>query len=189
MLTSILSQFPNKSETTIRWLQKDETTFYMDEMQLRERWQYYISSFIRVEPTEGVPRSRMQKVVLARNLPAAEVDGDGGGIPKPVAYDESLVISICLNSSKMVWTPHTYEYFVYDRTPKTAAERERRKAFLMHTSRRRAEKTVENMVHNTAWMRNKNQEEVQKINAEFRRWMQEGVLPENAEGDAMDTAE
>uniref|UniRef100_A0A8H7TVK4 Sin3 C-terminal domain-containing protein n=1 Tax=Bionectria ochroleuca TaxID=29856 RepID=A0A8H7TVK4_BIOOC len=58
--------FPEEAKATVRWLQRDETTFYTDDMQLRERWQYYISSFIRIEPTEGIPRSRLQRVVLAR---------------------------------------------------------------------------------------------------------------------------
>ena len=71
------SQIPGKNEATVRWLQKDDTTFHMDEMELRDRWQYYISSWMRTEPTEGVSRSRMQKVVLTRNLPSGDADSDG----------------------------------------------------------------------------------------------------------------
>ncbi|KXJ91497.1 hypothetical protein Micbo1qcDRAFT_147622 [Microdochium bolleyi] len=109
----VICWFPSKKEATVRWLQRDETTFHMDEMELRERWQYYISSYMRVDPTEGVSRSRLRKTVLARNLPSSETDSDDGSTPKPIKYDESLVLRICLNSNKIVWEKNTSEFFIY----------------------------------------------------------------------------
>lgn len=85
----------------------------MDEMELRERWQYYISSYMRVDPTEGVSRSRLRKTVLARNLPSSETDSDDGSTPKPLKFDESLVLRICLNTNKIVWEKNTSEFFIY----------------------------------------------------------------------------
>ncbi len=111
-------QYPAKNEATVRWLQKDDTTFYMEELERRDRWQYYISSYMRVEPTEGVPRSRLQKSVLTRNLPAAsDVDSESGDTRKPVAYSENLVLRICLNSSKIKYESGTADSFVYNNTP------------------------------------------------------------------------
>ncbi|OAQ62617.1 paired amphipathic helix repeat domain-containing protein [Pochonia chlamydosporia 170] len=173
----VICWFPQKNEATVRWLQRDETTFYMDEMQVRERWQYYISSFIRVEPTEGIPRSRLQKVVLTRNLPSGDTDSDSDEVPKPLSYNESLTTSICLKSSKMVWGPGTSEYFIYDQSPKTQEERERREKFTKALSAHRESKLVEKMVHNPSWTKDMSPEEVQEQNKNFRKWMDDGVAP------------
>ncbi|KAM3555249.1 hypothetical protein MY1884_005700 [Beauveria asiatica] len=179
----VVCWFPQKSEATIRWLQRDETTFYMDEMKLRERWQYYISSFIRVEPTEGIPRSRLQRTVLTRNLPSGDAESDGESIPKPLAYDENLTISICLTSSKMVWAPGTSEYFIYDNTPKIKEQSERRDKFTAALSRHRESKLLEKMVHKPPWTKDMSPEEVQAQNKNFAKWVNEGIAPPYAGED------
>jgi paired amphipathic helix protein Sin3a len=155
----------------------------MDEMQLRQRWQYYISSFIRVEPTEGISRSKLQKVVLTRNLPSGDAESDDDNIPKPVSYKENLTISICLKSSKMIWAADTSEYFIYDQAPKTKEKRERREKFTKALSAHRENKLVEKMVHNPSWMKDLSPEEVQEQNRNFRRWMDEGIPPPVANED------
>lgn len=152
----------------------------MDEMQLRERWQYYISSFIRVEPTEGVPRSKLQKSVLTRNLPSGDTDSDDDSIPKPVSYEENLTISICLKSSKMVWAAGTSEYVVYGQAPKMRDQRERRDKFIRALTNYRESKLLEKWVHNPAWTKDLSPEEVQEQNKNFRRWMDEGIVPPGA---------
>lgn len=179
----IREQFPQKAEATVRWLQRDETTFYMDEMQLRERWQYYISSFIRVEPTEGIPRAKLQKVVLTRNLPSGDAESDGDHMPKPVSYKENLTVSICLKSSKMIWAPGTAEYFIYDQSPKSKEQRERRERFAKALRNHRESKLLEKMVHNPAWAKDMSPEEVQEQNKNFRKWMDEGIIPTSANED------
>jgi paired amphipathic helix protein Sin3a len=179
----VVCWFPQKAEATVRWLQRDETTFYMDEMQLRDRWQYYISSYIRVEPTEGIPRSRLQKVVLTRNLPSGDAESDDGSSPRLLAYAEKLTISICLKSSKMIWAPGTSEYFVYDNAPKTREQRERRDRISKALSSHRESKLLEKMVHNPAWTKDMGPDEVQEQNRNFRRWMDEGVAPPSTSED------
>lgn len=155
----------------------------MDEMQLRERWQYYISSFIRVEPTEGIPRSKLQKVVLTRNLPSGDTDSDDGNVPKPLSYKEELAISICLKTSKMIWAPGTSEYFIYDQAPKNKEQLERRDKVKKALSQHRENKLLEKLVHNSPWMKDMSPEEVQEQNSKFRKWVDSGVSPAKGEGE------
>ncbi|KAK8008505.1 hypothetical protein PG991_011056 [Apiospora marii] len=173
----VICWFPGKSEATIRWLQRDDTTFYMDEMELKERWQYYISSYMRVEPTEGVPRSRLQKTVLARNLPSSDVDSDDGDQPKPLRYDENLVLRICLNSNKIHWEEETSEWFIYSTEPDTAEEKAKAAERASAVTEHRSQLFSEKFVMNSAWMRNVNPDEVQKANEKFQKWFKEGVAP------------
>ncbi|OTB05118.1 hypothetical protein M426DRAFT_143786 [Hypoxylon sp. CI-4A] len=187
----VICWFPSNQEATVRWLQRDETTFYMDEMELRERWQYYISSFMRVEPTEGVPRSRLQKTVLARNLPSQE-DADDGDVPKPLAYDESLVLRICLNSNKIVWEKGTSEFFIYATEPEDEKEKEAAREYRQAVTDHRDQRFREKMVMNNAWMKGMSQDEVQKVNENFQKWFKDGVSPAangREDAEAMDGVE
>ncbi|KJZ76973.1 hypothetical protein HIM_03850 [Hirsutella minnesotensis 3608] len=180
----VICWFPQKAEATVRWLQRNETTFYMDEMQMRERWQYYISSFIRVEPTEGIPRSKLQKVVLTRNLPSGDADSDGDSVPKPLLYSENLTMSICLKSSKMVWAPGTSEYFIYDQSPKTAESRERSDKLRKAHSRIRKAMLLDKLVKEPAWAKDMGEEEAREHLDAFAKWKDEGVAPSIEGGDA-----
>ncbi|KXH67828.1 histone deacetylase interacting [Colletotrichum salicis] len=185
----VICWFPLKSEASVRWLQREDTTFYMDEMKAKDRWQYYISSFIQVEPTEGVPRHKLQKTVLARNLPSSDEKFEDSHIPKPISFDEDLSISICLNSSKMVWKSGTSEYFVYDNVPKDKEGQERHLERLKNASNKRDTKLREKFVFNSPWMKGMSQSDVQKSNEGWSKWLKDGIAPASDAGDAMDTAE
>jgi paired amphipathic helix protein Sin3a len=175
-------------------LQKDETTFYTDEMELKEQWQYYISSYMRIEHTEGVVRSRLQKVLLERNLPSGANDAsDDGYIPKPLVVHEGLVLRICLYSYKIVYEKGTSDYFIYNTanantaaTPEPAEARsfqEDKRVFLREL---REEKFKEKMVMNNAWMKNMSREEVQKRNEDYQKWVTDGTpLPSAQDGDTI----
>ncbi|OIW24080.1 hypothetical protein CONLIGDRAFT_637317 [Coniochaeta ligniaria NRRL 30616] len=173
----VICWYPTKKEATVRWLQKDETTFYTDEMERKEQWQYYISSYMRIEHTEGVVRSRLQKVLLERNLPSGANDSDDGYVPKPVVVHEGLVLRICLLSYKIVYEKGTSDYFVYNTAPapKDGEEpdfQEEKQVFMREL---REERFREKMVMNSPWMKNMSQDQVQQINEDYQRWKDEGV--------------
>ncbi|PHH86992.1 hypothetical protein CDD83_9452 [Cordyceps sp. RAO-2017] len=178
----VICWFPLKAEATVRWLQRNDTTFYMDEMQMRERWQYYISSFIRVEPTEGIPRSKLQKVVLTRNMPSGDGDSDEDNAPKPLLYSENLTTSICLKSSKMVWAPGTSEYFIYDQAPRTAEARERADRMRLALGCAREGRMLERLVQNPPWAKELPEDRVREYVDDFERWKREGVRAASADG-------
>jgi paired amphipathic helix protein Sin3a len=173
------SQYPAKKEATVRWLQKDETTFYTDEMERKEQWQYYISSYMRIEHTEGVIRSRLQKVLLERNLPSGANDSsEYGYTPKPVVVHEGLILRICLLSYKIVYEKGTADYFIYNTLPPFRDQEERdfqeeKQVFMREL---REERFKEKLVMNSPWMKNMSQVEVQKINEDYQRWKDEGAL-------------
>lgn len=168
----------------MRWLQKDETTFYMDEMERIQQWQYYISSYMRIEHTEGIVRSRLQKVLLERNLPLdAKDSSEEGYTPKPLVIHEGLVVRICLNSSKMVFEKGTSDYFIYntggghrggEEDEEGDDDYEAKQAFRREI---RAEKLKEKMVTNNAWMKGLSHEEVQKVNNAYQRWKEGEISP------------
>ncbi|KAL1842517.1 hypothetical protein VTK73DRAFT_3106 [Phialemonium thermophilum] len=175
----VICWYPSKKEATVRWLQKDETTFYTDEMERKEQWQYYISSYMRIEHTEGVVRSRLQKVVLERNLPsgAATDASDDGYVPKPLVVHEGLILRICLLSYKIVYEKGTADYFIYNTgghfaSPAERSFHEEKRAFLRE---HREEKFREKMVMNSPWMKDMSQEDVQRMNEDYKRWVQDGV--------------
>lgn len=148
-------------------------------MNVTDQWQYYISSWMRAEPTEGVPRSEMRKVVLTRNLPSGDNESDGDSQPKAISYSEGLALKICLNSSKIVYESGTSNYFVYNvpgsaRTKEELVAKENQAKAIKEM---RNQTFYEKMVMNSPWMKNLSQEEVQQVKEAYWKWKDEGQLP------------
>jgi paired amphipathic helix protein Sin3a len=146
-------------------------------MERKEQWQYYISSYMRIEHTEGVVRSRLQKVLLERNLPSGANDSsEDGYTPKPLVVHEGLILRICLLSYKIVYEIGTSDYFIYNTASSgTTEERsflEEKQVFLKEL---REQRFKEKMVMNSPWMKNMSQEDVQKMNEDYQKWVKDGV--------------
>ncbi|KAK0729010.1 hypothetical protein B0T21DRAFT_413119 [Apiosordaria backusii] len=169
----VISWNPKGKFATTRWLQKDETTFYTDEMERIQQWQYYISSYIRIENTEGIPRSRLQKVLLERNLPSDAKDSDDGYSPKPLVYSENLIVRTCLNSYKMVFEKGTSDCAVYstDSAKEVDVDGDEQAAQAQFSAELRGEKIKERLLINNQWMKGHSHDEVQKSKDDFQRWM------------------
>ncbi|KAK1757352.1 hypothetical protein QBC47DRAFT_375755 [Echria macrotheca] len=175
----VICWYPGKKEATVRWLQKDETTFYTDEMERIQQWQYYISSYMRIEHTEGIVRSRLQKSVLERNLPSDVKDTFEEGLAqKRIHINEGLVVRICLNSYKMVFEKGTCDSFVFDKrleAPEEYALNQEKQRFLHDI---REERLKDKWVTNNPWMKGMSHEEVQKMKDEYEKWKGGALLPE-----------
>jgi len=164
-------------------------TFHVEEMGPKERWQYYISSWTRSEPTEGINRAALQKVVLARNLPSSDADSDSGYQPKALAYHEGLVLKICLNTSKILYESGTSNYFIYniaDGSEEDSARHEERHKLVTEI---RNQRFRERMVMNNKWMKGLSQDQVQKYNEAFQKWVNDGVVPPASQGTAVESIE
>lgn len=149
----------------------------MDDLKQKERWQYYISSYMSVEPTEGVNRSRLQKTVLARNLPSTDEKLEDSNVPKAISFVEGLVHKVCLNSLKIVYKEGSEECFVYDQTPKDAEERAKRARRIKGMSKKREDKMHEKYILNSKWMKDMSQSGVEKIKDDWNKWLHDGIPP------------
>ncbi|KAH8899220.1 hypothetical protein GQ53DRAFT_634452 [Thozetella sp. PMI_491] len=172
----VIGWYPATKEATVRWIQKEDTTFYTDDMDRVKQWSYYISSYMRTENTEGVARSRLRKTLLFRNLPAdvRDASSDEVEIRKAVAYDEDMTLRICLNSLKLVFEKATGEYFIYDGEGSgSQSDRpydEDQQAFQKEF---RGERLKEKLVLNNRWMKGMSQEEVQKANEDYQKLLKD----------------
>ena len=159
----------------MQWMPKDQTTWNLDDMERKERWQYYVSSYIRVEPTEGVPRQRLSASVLAQHLPSSDADvEDSSSQRKPLVWNEDLSMRICVNTYKIVYDGDSgTEYFIYaDKELGGNVARER----LQKAEEARNQKLHEKF-STPEWMKKMSQDDIQKINQDFQNWVKEGVLP------------
>lgn len=168
-------------------------------MEAKERWEYYVASYSRIEPTEGVPRAATKKAVLTRNLPSSSdsnsssaADANAAMLKRlPLNYDEGLGIKICVNTYRMKFTEGTSEFFIYPSSyaslpsvpkiedaetmegvsPKTAKEA------MSELTEKRNERFREKFILNSKWKKNLGHEEVSRVNRDFEMWTKDGVVP------------
>ena len=150
-------------------------------MERKERWKYYTSSFVRIEPTEGVPRDRVRKSVLTRNLPSGfDTDSDISGTAlqqrKPILFNEDLILQICVNTYTLMYKKGTSEWFIYNNS------QDSEKAAQMTENRN--QKFREKFHMNSKWMKNLSQAQVQEANQSFEKWVKDGAIPSAAAASA-----
>ncbi len=150
-------------------------------MERKERWKYYISSFVRIEPTEGVDRDKIHKTVLTRNLPSGfDTDSDISGTAlqqrKPLIAKEDLVLRICVNTYTPIYKKDTAEYFIY----KDSKDADK----MAQMTENRNQRFREKFMMNSKWMKNLSQAQVQEVNQAFEKWVKDGVLPSASAGTA-----
>ena len=166
-----LSQYPTRRRATTQLITKDETTFDLTDMERKDRWKYYISSFVRIDPTEGVPMNRVRKSVLTRNLPSSDSHSDAGvlEIRKPLIWSEDLTLRICVNTYRLTYKQGTSEWFVYSDGKKNEAAVEKARG-------QRNERFKNKLEKNNKWIEKmkKTPEEVEEINKNFKTWLSEG---------------
>lgn len=141
-------------------------------MERKDRWKYYTSSFVRIEPTEGVPMDRIRRSVLTRNLANTDADtSDAGTLSasrKPLLWAEDLTLRICVNTYRLTYKTGTLEWFVY------SDGRQHDEAAAKATTEKRSQRFREKFEMNSRWMENKSQQEVQKTNEDFKKWISGG---------------
>ncbi|KAL5614953.1 uncharacterized protein BROUX77_000790 [Berkeleyomyces rouxiae] len=174
------SWFPETSTLTARWLQREDTTFHVDEMKLHERWQYYVSAYLRPGYTEGVNVGKMSRIALVRNFPY-EMDlagpPDESALPDTVQDEHNLGIGICMSTSQIVWNCPGLEYSVYDRPAADKEAWDQRVKTAALNSRHRAA-CLKKLVAAPDWIKNSSPADVDQTTARYIALVQKGPQPE-----------
>jgi paired amphipathic helix protein Sin3a len=154
-----------------------------------DQWKYYVSSYFRIEPTEGVPRERMHKAVLMRNVSTNDADfEDGAAREVRAGSKEELIMRIAVHGFEIKFgPPPNAEYFIFTDKPfgdDPATGRSYARERLQPFENIRTERFKEKFEMNNAWMKGKSRDEVAQKNDEFKKWMEDGVLTSAAQHTA-----
>ncbi|KAI9835740.1 MAG: hypothetical protein M1819_001918 [Sarea resinae] len=176
-----ISYTPPTSQATVMIFQKDDTTFDADEMTEKLRWSYYITSFQMIDPTEGVPLNRLRMPILKRNLPSKdESDEEAAKRLLPSKHVEDLIVRICMKTYKMLYEPHSEEWWYHTR--KASSSVDSSTALAERIKEKRSSRFEDKFVMNNAWMKGLSKDEVDQKNDEFRKWVKDGPPGESSDG-------
>ncbi|KAI9806968.1 MAG: Transcriptional regulatory protein sin3 [Piccolia ochrophora] len=169
------------TRTTLQVLKKDDMTFDEETMSPEAKWSYYTASYIKIEPTEGVPiTDKFNMPLLRRNLPDDAEDPEESKRAIPHAYANQLEMRICVNSYRILWVPSSMDYFVHsDKERTTGADA---KKDLERAKERRNKAFEEKFVLASQWRKEASKEVVAGKDEAYRKWIAEG-LGTSAGGD------
>jgi paired amphipathic helix protein Sin3a len=135
-------------------------------MSAEARWSYYTASYIKVEPTEGVPLDqRFNMPFLKRNIARDLEDAEDHPRAEPAAYEDALELRICVNSYKILWEPQTSEFFVQG--PSVMFGDGHDTAELERAKKRRRARFVEKAVESNTWTKDLSEGEAERTKARF----------------------
>ncbi|RKF60759.1 Paired amphipathic helix protein pst1 [Golovinomyces cichoracearum] len=182
-----------KCEATVSLVYKDDTTFDPHGMGQSQSWQYYVASWQRNEPTEGVPRNskfwpprgpkskEFGKTILQRNLETVGAGSEDEDILKNIIFEENLVVRIEANTYKLEYnkggadmTIRTDKDYTYN-SDGISSSRLR----MADAEKKRSDRFHEKFVKNSPWKIGLGQEEVDHINNKYKKWVEDGLLPHN----------
>ncbi|KAI1003503.1 Paired amphipathic helix protein [Podosphaera aphanis] len=189
----------NTCEVNVNLVYKEDATFDPSAMGRNQSWQYYVASWQRNEPTEGVPRGvrfwppngpnskEFGKTILQRNLEAAGAGSEDEDILKNIVFDENLVVRIEANTYKLEYNRggadmafRTDRDFSYNsegisssRLRMTDVENKRTERFKMKYEQRNPR------------MQSPSNQEVDRCKDEYIRWI-DGTIYSNSNDVPMD---
>ena len=158
---------------------KDEATFEHQKLSPENRWSYYISSFTNLEPTEGVPVSRIHMPILWRGLmQSEEKSGEIENRASLVSSSENLKIRICLENYKMLFEPRTDEWMIQSQTTRSGGEEGLKE--MQITLDKRAEVIEGFFISDNAWIRGLKKDDIEAAKSAFDKAIK-GPAAENPE--------
>jgi paired amphipathic helix protein Sin3a len=133
------------------------------------RWSVYVTSYQMLDPTEGVPHSRVARPFLKRNL-AKHVDVD------TILSEDRQELRIDVSTYRILFTyigapgkPFVYEKKI-SKNEAAYIEEAMRKA-----KAKRDEKMMDKFVTHAAWMKDESAEEIERTNAAWQKGLQDGL--------------
>ncbi|KAL8720502.1 MAG: hypothetical protein Q9225_002655 [Loekoesia sp. 1 TL-2023] len=162
---------PKSKRATISMFKKDDPTFSVDAMEASKQWAYYISSFGMREATEGIPVQKMQWPYLRRNMPSNSLtEEELNRSYLPAWNDEGLVARI---------NPETYriafnDAWTADRWLHQPQVQMKGLKGMQEATRERKKRMNEKFGLKSLWMKDMSKAQVDKINEEFRKSINDG---------------
>lgn len=148
------------------------------------RWSYYISAFSMRDMTEGIDISKITWPFLKRNMPPPlESEEEYNNVYIPQWNADDLVIRISPNNYHMQYEPNTQDWWIHDKTVT-----QRGMLGMEEAKGERKAKFRNKFEIATPWMAGMTEEEIENVNAEFRRWIngKEEVPTERASNPVQD---
>lgn len=145
---------------------KDEATFEHQKLSPENRWSYYISSFTNLEPTEGVPISKIHMPILWRGLMQSEESSDETeNKASLISSSENLKIRICLENYKMLFEPRTDEWMIQSQATRSGGEEGLKE--MQAALDKRAEVVEGFFVIDNTWTRSSKKEDIEAAKNAF----------------------
>ncbi|KAI9806637.1 MAG: hypothetical protein M1825_006094 [Sarcosagium campestre] len=164
----IFHQTTNK--TSVQVLKKNDATFDEEGMSPESRWSYYVASYVKVEPTEGVPiDKRFNMPLLRRNVPEEAEDAEDSRRAVPHAYANQLEMRICVNSYHILWRPSSMDFFYHSRKERNATGGEGFQINVERAKERRKKGFEEKFVLNNAWRKEATPEELAEKDGAYQK--------------------
>lgn len=149
----------------IKLLHKHEGTFDHGPKTRKERWQAYIASYVRVEPTEEVDSNRIN-FPLVRHSTSLDENLIDEGQWVPFGSEEKLKIRVDPKSYALQLEPDSWDWMVREAKPKIDLDAETW-ASAYDDENRKEEAAAEKFVFNNACMKGLAKDDVDAMKTEF----------------------
>ncbi len=147
-------------------------------MDARTRWLHYVASFVKIEPTEGVPTNgRWSMPFLRRLLPAEAEESDERQrtvVPELTRAGSQMII--CVNSYRIMFKPGAPDVFVH--SEKHRALGPDGKVLDQERARTGRRNRFRNWLKKESpLVQSKGEEGMARVDQDFRAWVDDGILP------------
>ncbi|KAI9883013.1 MAG: hypothetical protein M1823_005218 [Watsoniomyces obsoletus] len=163
---------------SIHLLRKDDSTFGEEGMDARTRWLYYIVSYVKIEPTEGVPMPRHSLLPFIRRHLPAEVAESGHRrrdlVPELARANMQTII--CLSSYHILFQPFTADVFVHSAVH-CALGPDGNVIDQKRARTKRQDRFRNWMARGNPLVKAKGEAGMAWYDEQFRAWLDDGVLP------------
>lgn len=165
------------------WLHSGDPTFDLSRLDDVSRWDYYISSYTTIKPTEGVRQELVTFPFLQRGIKRRreEFEGDLEDILLTVENEDRLVIRIGVDDYKARFERQSNHSMIHTKANRTGGQEGINE--LNEEARARDEAVNDKIIMNNAWMKDLSRDDVDQKKQAFEEQKRKKVKTGEA-GDA-----
>jgi paired amphipathic helix protein Sin3a len=169
-------QDPAKAEASVRLFKKDDPTFEFNTLDRVKRWRAYIASYMAVEPTEEVDRTRVRYPYLKKRLAKTEDSSEDDRLDH-VKHSDKITVSISPAGYTMTFInsePYGVggiQYFLQPDSVRAGLTSGIRKPVEEYKSLNdsRRDRVQEKLVRNNTWMKDLSRDDVDAKKTAFKQ--------------------